>query len=332
MKAKRSCLGVIFKIVFFVPLSGAWAYGCLGIYFSGPDPDWLKITLAILFGGLLPVAFIYTRTFFKGLLFCLFFFGIFLAWWQTLQPTNNKNWAVDVAQISHGDIQNDKLTMYNVRNFAYTTETEFEQRWETREYNLDKLQGMDIFLSYWASEHIAHTIMSWAFSDGQHLAISIETRKDKTQKYSAVKGFFKQFELSYIAADEKDIIELRTNYRKERVYVYRLLGTKERARALLEQYIKEMNSLLDKPLFYNALTHNCTTTIHLNANAINPGGSLPLDWRLIASGHVDEMLYDHGVVRQDVSFAALRRLNRIDLKMQKYQGSDYSGTLRKIMQ
>ena len=106
----------------------------------------------------------------------------------------------------------------------------------------------------------------------------------------------------------------------------------ERARALLEQYIKEMNSLVDKPVFYNALTHNCTTTIQLNADAINPDGSPPLDWRLIASGYVDEMLYDRGIVRQDVPFAELRRISRIDLKMQKYYGADYSGTLRKILQ
>ena len=101
---------------------------------------------------------------------------------------------------------------------------------------------------------------------------------------------------------------------------------------MLEQYIKEMNSLLDKPVFYNALTHNCTTTIQLNANAINPGGSPPLDWRLIASGHVDEMLYDRGIVRQDMPFAKLRKLSRIDLKIQKYNGADYSGTLREILQ
>jgi hypothetical protein len=173
--------------------------------------------------------------------------------------------------------------------------------------------------------------MSWDFGVDGHLAVSIETRKDKTQKYSAVKGFFKQFEIAYVAADERDIIRLRTNYRKERVYVYRLLVDNQQVLALLKDYLKKMNSLYDKPEFYNALTHNCTTTIQLHANAINPGAPPPLDWRIIATGHVDEMLYDHGEIITTLPFAELRRTSRVDLKMQKEGNENFSKKIRQYV-
>ncbi|MGI9536039.1 MAG: DUF4105 domain-containing protein, partial [Desulfocapsaceae bacterium] len=212
---------ILFKVFLFLGLLLAWAWGLTALYLSGPEPHWLKVLLACIFGLCLPAAFIFTRSYIKGSLSCLAVFAVLLIWWQTLTPTHDKDWAPDVAQISHGEIEGDELVMYNVRNFDYRNVDDFDQNWEARNYDLNNLQGLDLFLSYWASDNIAHTILSWDFGVDGHLAVSIETRKDKTQSYSAVKGFFKQFEIAYIAADERDIIRLRTNYRKERVYLYR---------------------------------------------------------------------------------------------------------------
>ena len=224
---------ILFNVVFFLCLVLAWVWGVTALYLSGPDPHWLKVLLACIFGLFLPAAFILTRSFKRGSLSCLAVFAALFIWWQTLTPTLDKDWATDVAQISHGEIEGENLTMHNVRNFDYRSVDDFDQSWETRTYNLNNLQGLDLFLSYWASDNIAHTILSWDFGDDGHLAISIETRKDKTQQYSAVKGFFKQYEIAYVAADERDIIRLRTNYRKERVYLYRFEVPNEDELALL---------------------------------------------------------------------------------------------------
>ena len=115
-----------------------------------------------------------------------------------------------------------RVTIQNVRNFKYRSETDYDQRWETRTYNLDQIRGVDLFLSFWGPTQIAHTIVSWEFDDGQHLAISIETRKAKGESYSALRGFFRQYELYYVVADERDLVGLRTNYRGEQVYLYRI--------------------------------------------------------------------------------------------------------------
>jgi len=237
-----------------------------------------------------------------------------------------------VARISHGEIVGDRLTMYNVRDFRYTDEDTFQEHWRTKEYDLKKLQGLDIFLSYWASDNIAHLITSWDFGDDGHLAVSIETRKDKTHKNYAVKGFFKQYELSYVAADERDIVGLRTNFRKERVYFYRRVTPKGLPRALLEEYLLEMNRLVITPEFYNTFSRNCATMANRHVETITKGGSFFPDWRLILSGHLDELLYEEGALQNyALSFAELRQKSRIDLQMQKYDRDDFSKRLRELV-
>lgn len=328
MKMVLTLLQLLVKFLIFLVLAGCWAWGSMALYFTAPGPQWMRTVLAVLFVILLPASFLLSRRFYRGVFLCAGGFAILLVWWQTLEPTNDKDWAADVAQISHGTIEGETLTMHNVRNFDYIDQRTPIPKWETRTYDLANLKGLDIFLSYWASEHIAHTILSWDFGSDGHLAISIETRKDKTQEYSALKGFFKQFGLSYVAATEHDIIRLRTNYRKERVYLYRLRATPEQSLVLLEEYLREMNLLVNEPKFYNALTRNCTTTIEVHANAVREDGPPPLDWRLILSGHVDELLYDrHGITRH-LPFDELRQQSRIDLDAQRYTGDDYSGYIR----
>ncbi|WP_370889723.1 DUF4105 domain-containing protein [Caballeronia sp. RCC_10] len=236
-----------------------------------------------------------------------------LVWWNMLQPSSDREWQPDVVKLASFDFDGGYLRVHNLRNFDYRTETDFTPRYEDRTFDLSKLRGLDIFMSYWGSPAIAHTIMSWDFEDSLPLAISIETRKSKGQEYSAVKGFFKQYELIYVAADERDVIRLRTNYRGEQVYLYRLKVTPEQARALLMDYVATMNALVKTPRFYNALVNNCTTSIHGHVkNAI--ADAPPVDWRLLANGYGDEMLYENGNIDTRLPFDDLRRRSHINAR------------------
>jgi hypothetical protein len=328
MRTLLTSFKILLVVLLLLILGLAWMWGVTALYLAGPKSYWLNITLACIFGLFLPAAFIFTRSLWRGSLSCLVVFAALLIWWQTLTPTHYKNWALDVEQISHGEIQGDKLVMYNVRNFDYRTVNDFDQIWETREYNLNNLRGLDLFLSYWASDNIAHAILSWDFGDDGHLAISIETRKDRTQQYSSIRGFFKQYEIAYVAADERDIIMLRTNYRKERVYLYHLEVPKRKVRALLNDYLLTMNNLVETPEFYDALANNCTTAIKIHVDAIRLDEPPPFDWRIIASGHVDGLLYDRGKLITTMPFKELRRISRVDLRMQKEGREDFSKKVR----
>jgi hypothetical protein len=155
--------------------------------------------------------------------------------------------------------------------------------------------------------------MSWQFEGAQPLAISIETRKKTGQAYSAIEGFFKQYEIIYVAADERDAVRLRTNYRGEHIYLYRLSASPSQARNLLLDYVVSMNNLVEHPQFYNALTDNCTTTIRRHVKHIDPN-ALPFDWRMLANGYGDRLLYERGTIDTRLPFEELRARSLIDAK------------------
>jgi hypothetical protein len=215
-----------------------------------------------------------------------------------------------------------------VRNFVYRSETDYTERWETRSYDLSRLRGLDIFLIYWGSPSIAHTILSYQFDDGRHLAVSIETRKENGESYSALRGFFRQYELYYVVADEGDVVRLRTNYRHEDVYLYRLRTPPAVARAILLDYLETINRLARQPAWYNALTDNCTTTIRLHASHVVEG--IPHDWRWLANGYVDELFYELGVLNRDLPFAQLKSFSYINPKAQPVSpDGNFSEAIRK---
>jgi hypothetical protein len=250
------------------------------------------------------------------------------AWWSTVRPSNDRQWQPDVARPPHAQLHGDQLTIHNVRNFDYRSETDFSERWETRTYDLAKIDRLDFFMSYWGSPSIAHTIMSWAFSDGQHLAISIETRKEVGETYSAIAGFFRQYELYYVAADERDIIRLRTNYRGEDVYLYPLRTPRDRMRRALLAYAEAMNRLATAPEFYNAGTGNCTTTIRTNLQHM--GVSMPFDWRFLLNGYLNELLYENNVIDTSRPLDVVKASSQIGAHAKAAdQAADFSERVRK---
>lgn len=321
-------LRLLGRLVVWICLLAAIAWGSAALWFDGPTSR----PLAGLLAAAYPLASLALLTLVRprrrAYAAILLLFAVLLGWWLSLEPSNNRDWQPDVARLPTAEIQGDKITIHNLRNFDYRSETDYTERWETRSYDLSKLRGLDLFVIYWGSPSIAHTILSWDFDDGQHLAVSIETRKEKGESYSAVRGFFRQYELYYVIADERDVVKLRTNYRHEDVYLYPLRTPPARARAILLDYLKAVNRLARHPKWYNALTHNCTTTIRLHVADVIPG--IPRDWRWLANGHMDELLYEMGVVNRDYPFAALKRLSYVNAKAQAVPpDGDFSAAIRK---
>ncbi len=303
------------------------AWGPLALWFDGPQSRVLAGAMA---GGLVLISILLTafvRPFLRGLVATLLPVVTVALWWTSIPPSNTRDWTPDVARTARASSDGSRVTIENVRNFKYRSESDYDQRWETRTYNLDRIRGVDLFLSFWGPTNIAHTIASWDFDDGQHLAISIETRKEKGASYSALRGFFRQYELYYVVADERDLVGLRTNYRGEQVYLYRILVPAAQARALLVDYLAEVNRLAEHPQWYNALTQNCTTTIRGHAQNVGAGGRL--DWRLLANGHLDQLLYERSQIDTEIPFDDLRRRSNITERAKAAGDSaDFSARIR----
>jgi hypothetical protein len=233
-------------------------------------------------------------------------FLLVLVWWFSQAPRNDRNWQPDVAQEAWAEIKGDEITLHNVRNCDYRTATDYTPQWETRTVRLSQITGVDLFINYWGSPYMAHPIASFQFADTPPLCFSIETRKEVGEKYSAIGGIYRQYELIYTAADERDVVRLRTNYRKdEEAYLYHTRVTPERARQRFMEYVNTINSLHEKPRWYNAITTNCTTAIRTQHP---PGECLPWDWRMLVNGKGDEMLYErNAIVTDGLPFEELKK-------------------------
>jgi hypothetical protein len=250
-------------------------------------------------------------------------FAVLLIWWTRLAPTNDREWADEVAQISHGTVAGNRVTLYNVRNFDWHTPTDYTQRWETRTYDLDRLRSVDMIMSYWSGPAIAHMLISFGFEAGVQVVFSVEIRRQKTQAYSSLGGFFKEFELSIVAADELDVIRVRTNVRGEDVYLYRLQLPQEAMRRLFLAYVAEADALLTTPRFYNTITVNCTTLVYHMMKRIV--GRLPVDYRLLFSGYLPDYVYGVGGLDRAYPLAELRARGRITLRAQESERGARSG-------
>ena len=295
--------------------------GVLALIYSGPHGEFVRNGLAAAFAVVSLAALIalgLRRWRWRALAAYLVLFAIVVAWWRGIEPSNERDWPPDVPVLPLAMTYGEMVTVHNIRNVDYRSETDYTPAWYDKRFDLRKLEAVDIVASYWTGPAIAHVFLSFAFAGGDHLAVSIETRKEKGEGYSTIKGFFRQYELYYVVADERDAIRLRTNYRRdppEEVYVYRTHGPIENGRRLFRAYIDRINALKARPEFYNTLTTNCTTNIWLNSR-VNPA-HLPFNWKILASGYVPEYLYDNGRLETGgLTFVEVQRRAHINARAQ----------------
>jgi Domain of unknown function (DUF4105) len=206
-------------------------WSALALWFDGPQSRVVAGSLAagVALASLLLAAFV--RPFSKGLGVVLLPVVVIVLWWTSIPPSNNRDWTPDVARTARASFDGNHVTIQNVRNFKYRSESDYDQQWETRTYDLDRIRGVDLFVSFWGPTEIAHTIVGWDFDDGQHLAISIETRKEKGESYLAIRGFFRQYELYYVVADERDLVGADKSARRASLFVSHPCASRARASA-----------------------------------------------------------------------------------------------------
>lgn len=316
-----------------LPLIGTTVWGAFAVYFGDSQSGIVQACAAAVFGlfGLTTLVCLGSSRWSKRLLplYSILFVAI-LTWWFFISPSNERQWQRDVTKLAYATFDGGTVTVHNIRNFDYRSEFDYQPAYYTKTYDLNKLEGVDLIAVYWMGPVIAHTIISFNFGGNEHLAVSIEARKERSEGYSTIKGFFRQYELIYIVADERDVIRLRTNYRQnppEEAYLYRLQGPQQNARHLFLEYLEKINELNDNPEFYNTLLDNCTTAIWLRTR-INPE-HLPFSWKILLSGYVPEYLYESERLDSRIPFSELQKQAHINGRAQAAdQASDFSTLIR----
>ena len=286
-----------------IALAAAWIAGAL--WYHGPNPQALKILVLIGAAGfaLYAIVAIFRRRW-RPLMAYGVAFGLALVWWTTILPSNDRVWSPEMAQSLTYERRGDIITVWNVRNFGWTSISSAQERWETRRYDLSKVRGIDVYSLYWMGPAIGHTYFSFTFEGGEALSFSVEIRKEKGEPYSPVAGFFKGFELAVLAGDERDFVGWRVYAEGEDIQLFRTNATPAESQALLLALLDKANALAAKPQFYNTLTANCTTAVWSLTSAL--GAGLPLDSRVILSGYLPDYLYDQGRLSRMLPLSELR--------------------------
>lgn len=309
---------------FILALLTVWAVAAL--YFD-VRVSWLGTPLAVAYAVAAIAVFARIRSRLVAMGLIAGGFLAVLAWWLMLAPSNTRDWQPDVTVLPYADVAGNRITIHNIRNCDYRTETNFTVRHYEKTFDLDKLRTTDLSMVYWGSPNIAHTMASFGFEGGDYVCMSIETRKEKGENYSAVKGLFRQFELTYIIADERDLVRLRTNYRQgEEVYLYRVQMTPEQGRRLFLDYLRRANELRERPEWYNAITDNCTTAIRTQRAGTDRA---PWNWRMLVNGHLDELLYERATIATNLPLAELKQRSHINARARAAdQSPDFSKLIR----
>ncbi len=233
-------------------------------------------------------------------------------YWMSIKPSNDRDWVTDVAVLPTVQFEGDKVTIENVRNITYRSADDYTPAYDRRTYDLGALHSVGFVVSYFSTlQGIAHTFLTFGFSDGQYVSISIEVRKELGESYSPITGLFKQFEITYIIGDERDVIGSRTTYRNEDVYLYPMALNKADIRSLFEDMLVEVDKLTKEPAFYNTLYPNCTTSIVQHLRNIRPG-SAQFDIRMLLNGFSDQLAFERGALATDLSFDEARQQFRIN--------------------
>ncbi len=253
---------------------------------------------------------------------------IYIALFVFSKPSNYREWRVDQAVLATSIISGDNITINNVRNFRYTTETEFTVDYNDREYQLSDLLSVDYIVEPFAGMGAAHTFVSFGFGNGEYIAISVEARRQPNEEYSPFVGILPSYELMYVIADERDVINLRANFRKNDVFLYPVQATIVEKRTLFTDMLERANKLAEEPEFYHTLFSSCSVNIARHVNKIAPN-SIPWDIRLIAPKNSDEIAYELGLIDNSATLDELRQKYKINERAQKLAyDEDFSFKIR----
>ncbi|MES0490455.1 MAG: DUF4105 domain-containing protein [Leptospirales bacterium] len=266
----------------------------------------------------------------KLLIVCVVLFVLWLGLVIFIRPSNERDWSTDQAVLPFGVMEENLIHLKNIRNFTYESSTKYEPGYYDKTFDLNSITNVYFIMEPLSSfEGIAHTMLSFEFEGGNFISISVEIRKEKGESFSPISGLFRQYEIMYVIADERDIVKLRSNYRKDPVYLYPgKPSSHENLKKLFLSMIERANELKDHPEFYNTLTNTCTTNIVSHINDIT-AGRVPFSYKVLLPGYSDELAYKLGLIDTNLPFKKIREYYKINDQALKYADSeDFSIKIR----
>jgi hypothetical protein len=250
-------------------------------------------------------------------------------WVRTVEPSGQRDWAPDLARAARAEVDGPRVTIHDVRDFRYRSTSDWDAAWYTATYDTRELTGawfiVEPFSGVWGA---AHTMVSFGFSDGRYVVFSVEVRREKGETFSALGGLFRQFELVYVVGDERDLVQLRSNHRRDDVYLYPVDASRERITAFFLDMVERMNALHARPEFYDSLTNNCTTNLVRHVEQVS-AADVPYDHRTLLPAYSDALAYELGLIARDAPLEVVRARHLINARALAADGQeDFSRRIR----
>ncbi len=290
--------------------------------------EWARLSLAAVYVLFVLGLFVGIKPRWKAIPLWAILFALVYLWYMLIQPSNDRDWRPEVANVASVEFEGDIATVHNIRNFRYRSLDDVDEDWATRTYDLSTVRSVDLYFSYWGPTDIAHTIFSFGFEDGSYLAVSVETRNEVGETYNPVASFFKNYELIYVLADERDVIALRTNTRLEDTYLFPMSMPPEVVRTLLTDILTRTDDLSRAPAFYATIKHNCTTSLLAHLNKVR-AERVPFSLKLLLNGYIPQLAYERGTLPTDAPFEEVMQRYAISAKALKSGvGPHFSTTIR----
>lgn len=244
------------------------------------------------------------------------------------RPSNQRDWSPELVKMPSASVDGGQISIQNIRNNQYLTDDEFVVDYYDRQIQLQDIQSVDFLVVPFKVKAIAHTMVSFGLSDGTYLALSVEVRKEKGEKYNPLLGLGRQFELIYVLGDERDLVRVRTEHRNADVYVYPSVASPEQAQALFVDMMGRVNKLAVEPEFYHSISNNCTTNLAGHVNEVSPK-KINYGWRVLLPGFSAEYAYDLGLLDNRIPFKELKEIALVnDLALKHRDAADFSQRIR----
>ena len=254
---------------------------------------------------------------------------VFAGWWLVQRPSNEREWVPNLAKLPRSTFDGETVTIQYIRNTKYRSAEDYTTAYYDRTFDLRRIQSVDfIVVPFQSVKAAAHTLLIFGFEGGERVAISVEVRRERGESYSPLRGMLRQCELMYVIADERDVILLRTKYRKDRVYLYPIRASREKIRDMFVSMLHRANQLRIQPEFYNSLTNNCSSNILRHFNHVNER-ELPANLKVLFPGYSDRLVYDLGLIDSQIPFDRLQRQSEITEKANRFaEDAEFSQRIR----
>jgi hypothetical protein len=234
-------------------------------------------------------------------------------------PRNDRYWSKNQAILPFAEFRkNGKVFIKNIRHCSYKTADDYSVSYYDREYDINRLKKVWFLLVHFIGwKGAAHAFVSFEFEDETFVSVSVEQRRQKGEEFSAIKGLFRQFELMYVIADERDTILLRTEHHKNNIFLYPLKLSKEKEKELFCDILKRANALAKNPEFYHSITNACFGNIVDHINNILPK-KMPFDYRIILPENADFYAHELDLLDTELSPKEARKKHLINSLAKKY--------------